>query len=260
MRGVSSCPDGKSAPPKSDTCAAGHAPPAAQVSLLGEQTYHQGMKTRLAWRAAPSLLACLSLLSAQPLRADQVPVRHTEGRLDGFLVLRDLEDNIIRFRWDHPVGQWNPGYDRTQLPFQGRPHRQRVDRLFAAKGLQLLSYRLVQKGKSFKRPTDMSLNASTGQVTVRYTDEDGQEKTITDRPKLPADLANGMVSTPLRDLRSQNAEDDSIHVGGDTQAETRKLDISPVGEDSFTVGGSGAKAMKYVVKVDIGGISGEIAP
>jgi hypothetical protein len=39
-----------------------------------------------------------------------------------------------------------------------------------------------------------------------------------------------------------------------------KLEISPVGEDSFAVGGSTAKAMRYAVKVDIGGISGVIAP
>jgi hypothetical protein len=34
-----------------------------------------------------------------------------------------------------------------------------------------------------------------------------------------------------------------------------KLEISPLGEDSFTVGGSGEKATRYAVKVDIGGIS-----
>ena len=39
-----------------------------------------------------------------------------------------------------------------------------------------------------------------------------------------------------------------------------KLEISPLGEDSFSVGGSSGKAMRYAVKVDIGGISGLIAP
>jgi hypothetical protein len=46
----------------------------------------------------------------------------------------------------------------------------------------------------------VSLNASTGQVTVHYTDNDGKEKTITDRLKLPADLANGLVTTSLSDI------------------------------------------------------------
>lgn len=39
-----------------------------------------------------------------------------------------------------------------------------------------------------------------------------------------------------------------------------KLEISPAGEDSFTVGGSAGKATRYVVKVDIGGIGGLVAP
>ena len=39
-----------------------------------------------------------------------------------------------------------------------------------------------------------------------------------------------------------------------------KLVISPLGEDVFSVGGSAAKAMRYAVRVDIGGISGVIAP
>ena len=149
-------------------------------------------------------------------------MRHTEGRLHGFLVLRDLEDNIIA---SGGITQLANGIRvTTELNFlfkDGSTHSESTV-YSQRKVFQLLSYRLVQKGKSFKRPTDMSLNASTGQVTVRYTDEDGQEKTITDRPKLPADLANGMVSTLLCDLDPQNAEDDSIHVGGDTQAETRE--------------------------------------
>jgi hypothetical protein len=218
------------------------------------------MKTRLAWRAAPSLLACLSLLSAQPLRADQVPVRHTEGRLHGFLVLRDLEDNIIA---SGGITQLANGIRvTTELNFlfkDGSTHSESTV-YSQRKVFQLLSYRLVQKGKSFKRPTDMSLNASTGQVTVRYTDEDGQEKTITDRPKLPADLANGMVSTLLCDLDPKTPKTTLSMLVATPKPRLVKLDISPVGEDSFTVGGSGAKAMKYVVKVDIGGISGVIAP
>jgi len=39
-----------------------------------------------------------------------------------------------------------------------------------------------------------------------------------------------------------------------------KLEISPVGEDSFTAAGAAAKAMRYAVKVNIGGISGVVAP
>jgi hypothetical protein len=39
-----------------------------------------------------------------------------------------------------------------------------------------------------------------------------------------------------------------------------KLEISPAGEDSFSVGAVAHKALRYQVKVNIGGISGAIAP
>lgn len=57
--------------------------------------YHEGMNTRLALRAPPSIFISTILLLGAPLLADQVPVRHIEGRIHGFLVLRDLDDNIL---------------------------------------------------------------------------------------------------------------------------------------------------------------------
>ena len=45
---------------------------------------------------------------------------------------------------------------------------------------RLITDHHVQKGPSFPNPTDVSINASTGQVTVRYTDK-GKEKVETER-------------------------------------------------------------------------------
>src|SRR4029077_678815 len=38
------------------------------------------------------------------------------------------------------------------------------------------------------------------------------------------------------------------------------LAIAPQGEESFSTGGSSRKAMHYVVKVNIGGVAGAVAP
>ena len=106
----------------------------------------------------------------------------------------------------------------------------------------------------------MSVNTSTGEVAIRYTDDDGEEKTINERPKLPADLANGMVSTLLGDVDPKAPKTTLSMLVSTPKPRLVKLEISPAGEDSFSVGGSGVKAIKYVVKVDIGGIGGVIAP
>src|SRR5258708_27457832 len=65
---------------------------------------------------------------------------------------------------------------------------------------QLLTYKQVQKGPSFKTPETLSLDTSTGKVNIQYTDKDGSAKTIDDALKLPPDLANGILPTLLTQI------------------------------------------------------------
>ena len=120
-------------------------------------------------------------------------MRHTEGLTRGFLVLRTLDGNSIADGdltqiarggrvTDHLVFHFKDGsvYDETSV--------------FTQRGtFRLVRNHLVQKGPSFKRSMETSLDAATDQVTSRYTDDDGKEKIVTERLKLPSDLANGMI-------------------------------------------------------------------
>jgi hypothetical protein len=200
------------------------------------------------------------LLLTCSLMADQVTVRYAEGRIHGFLVLRDTDDNIIA------------SGDSTQLASGGRVTNELVfhfkdgslqqeTAVFAQRRVfQLLSYHLVQKGKAFKRPTDLTVNASTGQVRVIYTEDDGKEKTITDHLKLPADLANGLVPTLLGDIDPKSPKTTVSMLVATPKPRLVKLEISPEAEDTFSIGGSSRKALHYSVHVNIGGVSGVIAP
>jgi len=64
---------------------------------------------------------------------------------------------------------------------------------------RLLTDHLVQSGPSFPHPLDVSIDATSGRVTVRYSD-DGKEKVIDDRVELPSDLATGMLLTLLKNV------------------------------------------------------------
>jgi hypothetical protein len=200
------------------------------------------------------------LLLTGPLNAEQVPVRHAEGRIHGFLVLRDLQDNILAsgelFQLVNGVRVTN----ELALHFKDGSTHQETTVFSQRRTFQLVTYHLVQKGKAFKRATDMSLNAATGQVTVRYTDDDGKEKTITDRLKLPADVSNGFVTTLLSDIDPKTPKTVVSMVVSTPKPRLVKLEISPTAEESFSIGGAARKAMRYVIKIDIGGISGVIAP
>jgi hypothetical protein len=192
--------------------------------------------------------------------AEQVLVRYLEGRIHGFVVLRDLDDNILASGELTQLANGNRITTELQFHFKDGSIHEETAVFSQRRTFQLLTYHLVQKGRVFKGETDLSLNASTGQTIVHYKDDDGQEKTISDRLQLPADLANGIVTTLMSDIDPKAPKTTLSMLVATPKPRLVKLEISPAGDDSFSIGGSAAKAMRYVVKVDIGGISGVIAP
>lgn len=201
----------------------------------------------------------LLLLLAAPLLADQIPVRLLEGRIHGFLTLRDTNDNILATGELVQTVTGNQVTANLAFHFKDGSVQDETTTFSQRRAFQLLNYHLVQKGKTFKRPTDMTINASTGQVTVRYTEEDGKEKTITERMTLPADLSNGMVSTLMSDIDPKTPKTVISMLVSTPKPRVVKLEITPQGEESFTFGGTPRKASRYAIHVDIGGITGVVA-
>ncbi|MHB8652388.1 MAG: hypothetical protein ACYDA9_00765 [Terriglobia bacterium] len=205
------------------------------------------------------LLVCIALLKPGMLPAEQIPVRYTEGLTHGFLALRTLAGSTIAYGDMFEVA--HGGRVTLQLVFHFRDssvhHKTAV---FSQHGsFRLLSDHLVQKGRAFPHPMDVLINCSTGQVTVHYSD-DGKEKVETDHLELPPDVTNGMVLTLLKNLRSNAVGTKVSFVAATPKPRLVKLAISSQGEEQFSFAGSSRKATHYVVKVDIGGISGALAP
>jgi hypothetical protein len=218
------------------------------------------MNGRLAVRIAGLLATSSFLLSSLSLMADQVRVRHLEGRIHGFLVLRDLDGKILASGHLIQTAKGNTVTSELRFRFKDGSVHQETSQFSQRRTFQLLTYHLVQKGPAFKRAMDMSVNVSKGQVTIRHTDDDGKQETITEHLDLPADLANGIVSTLLADIDPKTPQTTLSMLVATPKPRLVKLQISPVAEDSFTVGGFAANAIRYRVKVDITGISGLIAP
>ena len=132
--------------------------------------------------------------------------------------------------------------------------------IFSQRGtFRLLSDHLVEKGPSFKHPTETTLDASTGQVMVRYTGEDGKEQTINERLDLPADVANGLLMTLVKHIQPNIPETTVSFVAVTPNPRLVKLVIVPQGEEPFSHGTIKLKAMHYAVKVKIEGITGLLA-
>jgi hypothetical protein len=204
------------------------------------------------------LLAWAVVLQPKALLADTIPVRHTEGLMHGFLVLRTLEGKPIA---DGQMTQDAKG-DRvnTHLIFHFKDGSLYEDTaVYSQRGtFRLLRDHLVEKGPSFKQPVDTLIDGSTGQVRVRYT-EDGKEKTVAERLDLPPDVANGLLFTLVKDIKPSTPQTTVSLVATTPKPRLVKLAIVPLGEEPFTIGSFRHKAIHYVVKVEIGGVTGFLA-
>jgi hypothetical protein len=200
----------------------------------------------------------ICVLLAQSGIADPVLVRHVKGYLHGFIVLRNLDDKILASGDLTQLPSGNRVTSTLTLRFKDGSLYQETAVFSQRKVLQVLSYKQIMKGPAFKRPEILSLDVPTGAVNIETVDKEGKEKTISKKLSLPPDLANGIVSTLLADA-DPRAETTLSMLASTPEPRIVKLKISAEGEDSFAIGGAPAKATHYVVKIDIGGITGVVA-
>jgi hypothetical protein len=200
--------------------------------------------------------ACLLWPGALP--GQTVPVRHAEGLVHGFLSLKTLDGTPLA---DGDLIQTSRG-DRvtTRLVFHfkdGSIHDE-IAVYSQRQRFRLITNHLVQKGPAFPQPLEMSIDGSSGLVTVRYADE-GKQKVETKRIEVPPDLANGVILTLLKNVGSAPPKTISL-VAATPKPRLVRLAITGAGDEPFSTGGVTRKATHYVLKVEIGGISGVLAP
>ena len=208
---------------------------------------------------AIALLGFAALLSPGSLPAEQVAVRHTEGLVHGFLALRNMAGATLADGELLQVARGDRVTSRLVFHFKDGSLRDETA-VFSQRGrFQLISDHLLQKGPSFPEPLEMTIDRASGRVVVHYTEKDGEQKVADERMELPADLANGMILTVLKNVG--NAPPASLSMVVTTpKPRLVKLPLSVAGAESFSTGGTARKATHYVVKVEIGGVAGLVAP
>lgn len=208
----------------------------------------------------PAALALVGALllpgGASPARP--VPVRYAEGITHGFLTLHTLAGQHLA---DGDLFQTARGEQvtaRMVLRFEDGSLEEETT-VFSQRGhLALLRYRLVQRGPAFPRPADLAIDVGKGAVTVRAAD-DGREVASSEHLDMPADLANGLVLYAIKNLAPGSSARLSL-IAAAPKPRLVRLDIGPTGEDTYAIGATARKAAKYVVRVDLGGVAGVVAP
>jgi hypothetical protein len=204
-------------------------------------------------------LVCALALRPAALSADPVAVRHSEGIVHGFLIMRAADGTFLA---DGDLIQTSRG-DRVtaRLVFRFKDGSIQDDTaVYSQRGsFRLISDHLIQKGPIFPKPLEMTISRAKGRVIVRYAD-DGQQKVADEQMALAPDLANGMILTLMKNVEPTQSAIKISMIATTPKPRLVKLAITNVGEEPFSVGGSKRLAVHYVIKVEIGGISGLLAP
>ena len=207
-------------------------------------------------RAARITLGALLALAA-PARAEPVAVKTPEGpsyvvlwlgtpegkRLaDGEMVQRIVDGNVdSRLAFHFKDGSL---YDETVVFSQ--------DRVF-----RLLSYSLVEKGPSFGEDREMSFDRKSGRYRVIIKDrESSEEERHEGDVEIPDDVYNGMSGLLIRNA----GEKVNAHLLALTP-EPRLLESSVrlEGEDAFIVGNEERRAKRYLLDLEVKGVTGLLA-
>jgi hypothetical protein len=189
-----------------------------------------------------------------------VAVRHREGTLHGFLLVRTLAGTAIATGDLIQVPQGDRINSRLVFRFKDGSIDDETT-VYSQNGVfRLISDHHVQRGPSFPTPIDMSIETATGQVTIHSIDGNGKDRVTNDHFDFPADLANGLVPTLLKNLQRNTPETKVSFLTVDPKPLLVKLAISAGGEERFSLGDSHRTAIRYVLKVELGGVLGLLAP
>jgi len=194
------------------------------------------------------------------LPAEPVAARYTEGALHGFLVLRTLDDKLLADGDLIQTVHVDRVTARLVFRFKDGSIHEETTVYSQHQRFQLISDHLVQKGPAFPQPLEMSIDGVTGQVTVNYEDKQGGYKSEAAHFDLPPDLANGIIPKLLMNAPADMMPKAVSMIAATPKPRLVKLAIRDAGPERFSIGGSERQATRYVLKVEIGGVAGLLAP
>ena len=209
------------------------------------------------WLAALRFLGAIALLQAACVGAEPLAVRQTEGVVHGFLVLRSLEGALLAEGELNQVARGDRVTSKLAFRFRdGSTHEETV--VYSQRGkFRLLSDRVVQKGPSFPRTSDVTIDALAGRVKAHRSGEEAKD--IDERLEMPPDIGNGIISTLMKNIPAGASSIKVPVVTVGTKPHIADLTITREGEDRFAVAGSPHSGVRYRVHVKFRGLAGVAA-
>jgi hypothetical protein len=111
------------------------------------------------------------LLHPRFLPAEPVAVRHIEGTVHGFLTLRTMEGETLAAGDLIQITRGSQVASRLVFRFRNGSVDDETATFTQRDPLRLVSDNHLQQGPAFPHPMDVLDTASTGEVTVRFADD-----------------------------------------------------------------------------------------
>jgi hypothetical protein len=191
--------------------------------------------------------------------AEAVPATHKQGSVHGFLLLKSENGKVIAIGDETNIVRGDEIHSRLVFHFRDGSMDEEITTFRQGAVFQLIRDHHIQKGASFPKPLDMSVNVPRDEVTWREM-KDGKSEVKSEHVSLPSDLVNGMMPLTVENFPKKTPELKVSYVVVTSKPRVVKLSIKPDGEDKTLIGGIGRRAKRFNVHVEIGGISGAIAP
>ena len=199
-------------------------------------------------------LATAAVLPAHPAAAAPVAVRYAETITHAFLAVRAADGDLLAHgELVQAPGEKHRWNSRLVFRFKDGSLWDEKIAFTQDKVFRLVSYHHVERGPSFPQATEVTFDRDTGRYRARVDDKSDEGQI-----DLPEDLHNGMTLTLLKNLQPGTTG------AGQILAFTPKphrivTELRAEGEDKYLIGDVARTATRYLVKMDLRGLTGVIA-
>jgi len=207
-------------------------------------------------RGAVLLVATAVVVAASRPSAEPVSVRYLEGLTHGFLVLKTMEGKLLGSGDLIQTVRGNRVNSRLVLRYRDGSVSDETTVFTQQKQFRVISDRLIQKGPSFKTPVDATMDRARGLVTVKYTNDKGEQKVEEEKLEFPEDLANGILMPLAKNFIKSTIPESLSVIAITPKPMLIKVKFTNAGLEPFTFAGVRRGATHFVVHPDIGGLKG----
>lgn len=201
----------------------------------------------------------LPLILPDGMQGQDLSASQRLGSMQGFLTLTDQAGAVLAAGDLTQVPNGDRVKLRTVFHFRDGSIDDETTIFSQKKVFRLISDRHIQKGPSFPHPCDTTIDIRSQQVTIRDLSKPNEAPRM-EHMDLPPDLANGILFFLIMDLPPDTQKIAFPYLSPSLKPRMVKLVVTPGGKEPFKLSGLRYQALKYDVKVDIGGVAGVVAP